>query len=313
MSDRTRAYLQIHLCVALWGFTAILGKLITLDALPLVWWRMLIVVGVLLLVPAVWRGLAALTPRTRAAYAGIGVLVGLHWLTFYGAIKLANASVAATCIALAPMFLALLEPLLQRRRPDPRDLGVAIAVVPGVALVVNGIPASMATGVAVGVLSALLVALFSTFNKRMVHQADPLTVTTLELGAGTVCLSLIALGLFMLYPELRAPWTTLPQGWDALWLLTLALACTLLPFTLSLVALRHLSAFSAQLVVNLEPLYAIALAAIVFREQQQLDAPFYLGACIVVASVFIHPWLHRERTGKNLDSLAVAEAKQIED
>src|SRR5690242_12764861 len=104
-----KALLQIHFCVLLWGVTAILGKLISLPALPLVWWRMLFVVVALMLLPRVWRGLRALTARLLLAYAGVGALVALHWLTFYGAIKLANASVAATCIALAPAFTSLVE------------------------------------------------------------------------------------------------------------------------------------------------------------------------------------------------------------
>ncbi|HEY2623482.1 MAG TPA: EamA family transporter, partial [Dyella sp.] len=120
MQPVTKARWQIHFCVLLWGFTAILGKLITLPALPLVWWRMLLVVAALFLFPSVWRGLKAMPSRLRWAYAGIGVLVSLHWLTFYAAIKLANASVAATCIALGPVFLSLVEPWIARRKFDPR-------------------------------------------------------------------------------------------------------------------------------------------------------------------------------------------------
>jgi len=108
MTDTRKAFLQIHFCVVLWGFTAILGKMISLPALPLVWWRLLIVVAALALVPRVWRGLRAMPPRLILAYAGIGALVSLHWLTFYGAIKLSNASVGATCIALGTVFVALL-------------------------------------------------------------------------------------------------------------------------------------------------------------------------------------------------------------
>jgi len=133
-----KAHLQVHVCVLLWGFTAILGKLITLPALPLVWWRMLLVVLALAMLPAVWRGLGAMPARRRWAYAGIGALVSLHWLTFYGAIKLANASVAATCIALSPAFTALIEPWLARRPFDLRELLFGLATLPGVALVVGG-------------------------------------------------------------------------------------------------------------------------------------------------------------------------------
>src|SRR5690606_7495863 len=160
-----RAHLQIHACVLLWGCTAILGKLITLPALPLVWWRMLLVVAALAMLPQVWRGLRALAPRLALAYAGVGAVVSLHWLTFYGAIKLANASVAATCIALAPVFLALVEPTIARRRFVARELLLGVAMVPGVALVVGGLAPEMRLGVLVGGLSALLVAVFGALNK----------------------------------------------------------------------------------------------------------------------------------------------------
>ena len=155
MQAVNQARLQIHFCVVLWGFTAILGKLITLPALPLVWWRMLLVSAALLLMPRVWRGLRAMPPRIRWAYAGIGVLVSLHWLTFYAAIKLSNASVGATCIALGPVFLAFIEPWIARRKFDPRELMIGVAVVPGVAMVVGGVPHGMRMGIAVGALSAL--------------------------------------------------------------------------------------------------------------------------------------------------------------
>ena len=134
MTDSRKAFLQIHFCVLLWGFTAILGKLITLPALPLTWWRMLIVVAALACVPRVWRGLRAMPARLRWAYAGIGVLVALHWLTFYGSIKLANASVGATCMALATVFTALLEPKLagrafsRRENARPASFGSSSAV-----------------------------------------------------------------------------------------------------------------------------------------------------------------------------------------
>jgi drug/metabolite transporter (DMT)-like permease len=284
-----RARWQIHLCVLLWGFTAILGKLISLSALSLVWWRMLLVALALLLVPRVWRGLRALSPGLAAAYSGIGVLVALHWLSFYGAIKLANASVAVSCIALGPVFLALVEPFVAGRRFDPRELLLGALVVPGVALVVGGVPAGMHLGIAVGIASALLVAIFGALNKRLVERADPLTVTFIELGVGAVFLGLAAAlpvaggGAAFVLPGLR----------DAALLLVLALACTLLPFALSLVALRHLSAFQAQLAVNLEPVYAIVLAVILLGEQRELGWAFYAGVAIILGAVFVHPWLSR--------------------
>ncbi len=289
-TNQTKALLQIHFCVLVWGFTAIIGKLITLPALPLVWWRMLGVALALMLFPGVWRGLRSMSFKLIAGYAGIGVLVALHWLTFYGAIKLANASVGALCIAIAPVFLALIEPWIAKRRFDPRELLMGVGVVPGVALVLGGIPHGMDVGVAVGVLSALFVALFGAFNKRMVEHADPLTVTFIELGAGTVFLTLLA----PLLPH-SGPMLPIPDLHDTALLLLLSLGCTLLPFAVALVALRHLSAFVVQMTTNLEPVYAIVLAILLLHEQRQLDWMFYLGVAIVLGTVFLQPWITRQR------------------
>jgi drug/metabolite transporter (DMT)-like permease len=221
MNPHSRAWLQIHFCVVLWGFTAILGRLITLPAVTLVWWRMLLVAGALLLVGRFWTGLRALTPRLIGIYAGIGVVVALHWLTFYGAVKLANASVAATCMALIPVFVSLIEPWLARRRFDPRELLFGIAVIPGVALVVGGTPTDMRLGIAIGALSAFLASIFSSLNKRYIRDSDALSVTGLEMGAG-------ALVMTLLIPLFAPPdqWFVIPQRQDALYLAALAIGCT---------------------------------------------------------------------------------------
>ena len=313
MTPHNKAFLQIHLCVLLWGFTAILGKLITLPALPLVWWRMGLVVLALLLVPRVWRGLRALTPRLALAYAGIGVLVALHWLTFYGAIKLANASVAATCMALATVFTALIEPMVAKRRFSRGELLLGIAVLPGVALVVGGVSTDMRVGIAVGARSALVVARFGSLNKRLVDHADPLTVTAVELGAGALALTALAPAMPLLFPAFAGPLLVLPSASDALWLALLAGACTLFPFALSLVALRYMSAFSAQMAVNLEPVYAIVLAMLLLAEQRELTPMFYGGVAIILAAVFAHPWLRPQRRIDHPEVLGTSEAKGVID
>jgi drug/metabolite transporter (DMT)-like permease len=288
MPPPTRAWLQIHFCVILWGFTAILGKLITLPAATLVWWRMVMVSAALLLFRGFWLGLRELSGRQMATFAGIGVVVALHWLTFYQSVKLANASVAATCMALTPVFVAFVEPWIARRPFDARELLFGIAVIPGVALVVGGTPTGMRMGIAVGVLSAFLVAVFGSLNKRHIGESSALTVTGLEIGAGAlmmtvlISLSLIGSGGF-----------EIPQMSDAIYLLMLAIGCTLLPFALSLVALRHLSAFSSALAVNMEPVYAVLLAIVLLGEQRQLDLAFYAGVAVLLIVVFSHPLLVR--------------------
>lgn len=313
LSPAARAQLQIHFCVLLWGFTAILGKLITLGALSLVWWRMLIVVVAIALLPRAWRGLRAIPARLALAYAGIGVLVALHWLTFYGSIKLSNASVGATCIALATPFTALVEPKLAGRRFSMRELLLGVAVLPGVALVVGGVPGSMRLGIAVGAASALFVALFGSLNKRLVEHADPLAVTGLELGAGTLALTALVPLMPFIFPALASDPFVLPGLRDTWLLLLLALACTLLPFTLSLIALRHMSAFAAQLATNLEPVYAIVLAALLLGEQHELTPTFYCGAAIILGAVFVHPLLHRPQRISHPEVLGTSEARNVTD
>jgi drug/metabolite transporter (DMT)-like permease len=284
MRPTTKALLELHFCVLLWGFTSILGKLITLPALALVEWRMLLVVAAVLAVPRVWRGLYRLSPRLVLVYAGIGVVLTVHWLTFYGAIKLANASIAATCLALGPVFLALVEPVVARRPFDPREVALGVAVVPGVALVVGGIPSGMRVGVSIGALSAFCVAVFGVLNKRFVREADPLTITCVELGAGSIVLAILG----PLWPH-SGPSFPLPGPRDAVLLVILATVCTLLPFALALKALRHLSAFAAQLVVNLEPVYSIVLAVLLLGEHHTLGGAFYLGVSVILGVVFLAP------------------------
>ncbi len=286
MSPTKRASLQMQVCVLLWGFTAILGKAISLPAMPLVFWRMLLVTGLLACWPPVWRALRGLPLRLALGYMGIGAVLSLHWLTFYLSIKLSNASVAATCMALGAVFVAVVEPFIAGKRFEARELLLGVAVIPGLLLVAGGLPRDLLAGAAVGVLSAFLVAVFGALQKRQVMKAPAATVTFIELGAGALLLGALA----PLLPHDGAAFV-LPGPRDALLLGVLAVGCTLIPFTLSVVALRHLTAFAAQLAINLEPIYTILIAAVLLGEHQQLSLSFYAGAALIVAVVFAQPLL----------------------
>jgi drug/metabolite transporter (DMT)-like permease len=291
MHPHRRALIEMHICVVLWGFTAIIGKLITLPALQLVWWRMLLVSLALACFPRVWRGVRVIPLRQSMIFAGIGCTVALHWLAFYSSVKLANASVAATTMALGPVVIALLEPIITGARFERHNLLVGILVIPGVALVVGGIPDSMHAGFWVGVVSAFLASLFVMLNKRFLGHFDAFAVTGVELGAGFLLLAAIA-------PFMAAggPVVVVPGVRDGALLMLLAILCTLIPFAVSLATLRHLSAFTAELAVNLEPVYAITLAVLFLGEARDLDALFYLGVVIVLAAVFGHGWILSRRT-----------------
>jgi drug/metabolite transporter (DMT)-like permease len=286
MSPHRRALIELHCCVVLWGVTAILGKLITLPASQLVWWRMLLVTAALACFPRVWRALKLIPLREILTFAGVGAVVALHWLAFYGSVKLANASVAATTMALAPAVTALIEPAITGARFERHNLLLGILVIPGVALVVGGIPDSMHLGFWVGVLSAALAALYNALNKRHLGHHDAMAVTWLELGAGFLVVTAITV---LAAPAGEA--FLMPSVHDGAWLLVLAILCTLIPFAVALRTLRHLSAFTAQLAINLEPLYAIALAVLFLGEARELDGMFFLGVAIVLGAVFGHGWL----------------------
>jgi len=217
----------------------------------------------------------------------------VHWLAFYGSVKLANASVAATTMALAPVVVALIEPWLTGARFERHNLLLGILVIPGVALVVGGLPGDMHLGFWVGVVSAALAALFNLLNKRYLGQQDAMAVTWLELGAGFLLLAVVT--PFMAPGEPAVVWPTVQDG---AWLLVLAIFCTLIPFVVSLGTLRHLSAFTTQLAVNLEPVYAIVLAVLFLGEARELGLAFFVGVLIVLAGVFGHGYLQQRMTPK---------------
>lgn len=308
MSDTQKAWLQIHFCVFLWGFTAVLGKLITLPALSLVLWRMSIVALLLFCLPQVWRGVRLLSVRHLLAFCGVGVLVSLHWLSFYGAVKLANASVAATCMAMIPIFLCVIEPLVTGRPFIAKELLMGVLVLPGIALVMGGTPDEMNVGLFVGIGSALFAALFTAYNKRLIQRTDALSATALEMFSGAL-LALLVTSFFALGParadaSAMVPATAelfaLPAEMNAVYLGILAVLCTLLPFVLSLQALRHLSAYATSLAVNLEPIYAIILATLILGEQAELGLAFYFGAAIILGVVFVYPMVGRARVREPL-------------
>ncbi|NBO73567.1 MAG: EamA family transporter [Gammaproteobacteria bacterium] len=284
-ASQRSAFWQLQGCVVLWGFTSILGRLITLPALALVVWRMALAALLLACLPKVWRGLHRMDAPALRRHAFAGGVIALHWLAFYSAIKLANASVAVACLAVASVFAAIIEPFMTGRRHERRELLLGVLAVPGVWLLVGGIPKEMLGGVAAGIVAAVLTATYASLNKRYWSAtAEPAAVTALQLGCGT--LLLLAIGL----PVLGGETLLTPPGQSDLgWLLVLAIVCTIAPLLMWLRALQHVSAFTTQLSLNLEPVYAIVLAALVFREHQELTPQFYLGVVVILATVFLQP------------------------
>lgn len=289
MNQQSNAYRNLHIAVFLYGITAILGDLITLAALPLVWWRVLITSLSLLLFIRPSK-LRKIDHKIALKYMFIGVVVALHWLTFYGAIKLANASVALICFATTSIFTALIEPYVLKKKIDPLQILLGFLVIPGMVFIVHGTDSSMNWGIIAGVISALLAAIFSVLNKKMIGQADDYSITFLEMGSAWVFLSFI---IPIVYYLGDGELTIMPTKMDWVYLLILAIFCTTLAYILTLKALHHISAFAANLTINLEPIYGIILAWLILDDGSELDASFYWGSGIIILSVLVYPLLRR--------------------
>jgi len=287
MDKSQKAYLELHLAVLLFGFTAILGDLISLNALGVVWWRVLLTSLSLPLIIRLGRRLRLIRQRTILQYMGIGVLVGLHWLTFFGAVKLANASITLIAMATTSLFAAFIEPFVLKRSIQWYEIVMGILIVPGMMLIVSSTDFSLLLGLIAGLAAAFLAALFTSLNKKMIDHSDELTITFIELGSAWLFMSLVLPVYYALNPE--EPLNLWPSSSDWVYLLILALGCTTLAYVLALRALRHVSAFASNLTINLEPVYGIILAWIILNENKELSPGFYVGVVIILIVVFSYP------------------------
>jgi drug/metabolite transporter (DMT)-like permease len=277
-----KALIQLHIAVFLAGFTAVLGKLIGLNEGLLVWYRLLITVIALWLLLYLTKSMQRVAVTDRFKILGVGVIVALHWVAFYGSIKYANISIAVTCLAAAGFFTALLEPILFRRRIDSVEALLGLVSVIGISVIFDFHP-EYKKGIAFGIVSALASAIFPIFNKKLVTRFDARTLTLYELGGGLVGFSFILPFYLKLFPAAYY----LPTFSDWVWLSILAIICTALCFDLQLNALKKISAFTSTLTYNLEPVYGIILGFIIFHENKELHPQFYIGVALIILAVFL--------------------------
>lgn len=297
-----KAYLQIHTAVFLFGFTAILGKFIVFEELALVWYRMWIAVVGLMFVPGVIRDMRRIPRRDLFRFVAIGILVSLHWLAFFGSVKLGNVSVALACMATTALFISILEPLITRSKFNWYELLLGVFVIIGILLIL-GLGEAYYRSIVAGLIAAFLAALFSTYNKKYLKDYRPLSVSTIELFSGFLFLSLVIpiweggfnfsdYSLFR--DDLVSEYALFGVRLHSIWyLLILGLLCTSVGYALALASLQSLSAFSAALAVNLEPIYGFLMAIVFFHENEELSTRFYIGSALILLSVIIHPMLTR--------------------
>ena len=293
------AYIRIHIAVFLFGFTAILGHLIQLSSVSLVWWRVLITCASLLFFIRWGKTLSTIPEYFLKRYAFIGVLVGLHWICFYGAIKLSNASIALVCMATTSFFTSFIEPLVLKQRYSGLEIFLGLFIIPGMLLIVNSTELAYMNGIWVGLAAAFLAACFAVLNKKYISNADPYSITFIELGSAWLFLTVIL--AVMLANDFEAVRIMPPSIADWLYLIVLALLCTTLAYVLSLQALKYISAFNSNLIINLEPLYGILLAVVILNEHKELTTSFYAGCGVILAAVLAYPFLRKMKSSKNIN------------
>jgi drug/metabolite transporter (DMT)-like permease len=285
-----RAFIRLHIAVLLAGLTGILGRLISLNEGLLVWYRLLITAFSLWLLALVRRQNLRINRRDLWRIVGIGGIAALHWVAFYGSIKYSNVSVGLLCFSAIGFFTALLEPLLMRHRLDVVELLLGLLVIAGIFLIFQVDP-HYKTGILIGLVSALLGSLFPVLNKRILERVPAETVTLYELSGGFLVLTVLMPGYLYLFPV-----PSLLPGWQDLgWLLILSWVCTVLAFNLSMSALQKISAFTVNLSYNLEPIYGILLAFLLFREDKYLGRGFYVGFFLILLSIVLQMLRLRRR------------------
>jgi drug/metabolite transporter (DMT)-like permease len=280
-----KAFIQLHTAVFLAGFTGILGRLITLNEALLVWYRLLITVITLWALYFFQNKLHRVSWAGISRIAGVGVIVALHWVTFYASIKYANVSVALVCFSAVGFFTAILEPLITRKPINTTELLLGLLVMAGIYLIFHFDP-QFKTGIIMGIISALLGSLFPVFNRLLVQQYKPETVTLYQLSGGFLFLTILVPVYLLYFPATYM----IPTLSDAGWLLVLGWFCTVWAFSLSMNALKKISAFTVNLTYNLEPVYGIALAFLIYREDKYLSGSFYIGLFLIMLSVVLHTW-----------------------
>jgi len=277
-------YLKLHLVVLIYGFTAILGKLIELPALELVWYRMLIAILTLYIYLKIRGESLVISRKALFGFFGVGLIIALHWVTFYGAIKLSNVSVTLGCFATTTLFTSFLEPFFYRKKINFLEVCIGLIIMAGLYLIFR-FETRYALGILVALISAFLAGLFTVLNKKLVARYSSVQISFYEMIGGLAGLSIFitASGRGIVLP------TLLPTLSDFIYLLILATVCTAYAHTQQVAIMRHLSAFTVTLTINLEPVYGIIMAFFIFGETEKMTTGFYLGTLIILLSVIGFP------------------------
>jgi len=280
--NKINKYLQLHFIVFIWGFTAVLGKLIHIHAIPLVWYRLLIAVislGVLLFLNKL-----SYKPNSKdyLRFAFGGFIIGLHWLTFFYAIKISNVSITLAALSTGAFFASILEPLFFKKKLQFYEIILAGITVIGIIYIFN-VQVENSKGIIVALISAFLSALFSIINANYIKQYDSKILTFYEL-----VFALLLISVFMFINKEFKPELFQLETTDIIYLIILGTICTAFALTYSNKLLSKVTPFTMMLTVNLEPVYGIILAILIFKESEYMNAHFYYGAILILTTVVLN-------------------------
>lgn len=289
MREEYKYQIWLHIAVFIFGTTGVLGKLISLGSHALVWYRLLIALVALALVFGIAKRRLAVDSRSALILLGVGLVLGVHWLTFFEAIKRSNVSVSMVCFSSVALFTSFIEPILFRRRILWSEPLIGVGIVVGLYLVFR-FEFEFAAGMILSGISAALAALFTVLNGLLVRKLDPKVMTVYEL-LGAFFLVSACLGVL----GLVEPQNMLPSLADLLWLAILGVVCTAFSFMLSVHLIRRITPYSFVMAINLEPIYAILLALVIWPESETMSSEFYNGAVFIVAMIFLNSYLKGKR------------------
>jgi drug/metabolite transporter (DMT)-like permease len=303
MDSRAKNILLMHFVILIFGFTGILGKLITIEAIPLVFWRTLIGGGAIYVWLKMRRKVSKKSTSDILKMGGIGLLVAIHWITFFASIKISNVSVALTMLATSPMFIGFLEPLIFKRKIDWRELTVAAVVLVGVGTIFS-FNTTYHEGMILGIISAFFASLFATLNGVLIKTHDASNISLVELLTASAAIFIL---LFFTGEVNWELFVLSSQDW--FWITILALVATSFAFIAFTSVMKVLTPFTTSVAINLEPIYSIILAVMIFGDEEIMGTRFYIGASIIIGAVFLNSLLKRKSRKNNLVTKSTVNAQ----
>ena len=277
--------LSLHILVLILGLTGVLGKLITLEAIHLVWWRMLIAFAGLAIFLALKKELFKIKKRDFLNILGIGVIVTLHWLCFFQSIKVSNVSIAVVCLATSSLFAALIEPLFFKRKISLHEIIMGIIVIIALAYIL-GTDKTFLSGYIYGILAAFLGTLFTLFNAKYIRKIGAAKITMIEMLAGVLIISTI----FIINQDFSVFNTKIGTN-DLIYLIILGIICTAMVFVWMTEIVRYITPYSLIMAINLEPIYSILFALIIFGDSELMNTSFYIGSSIIISVIFLESYI----------------------